>query len=139
MNKNQEKGDSKDSTFDDNELDVYSLSEDQLWTKSELEEMKKSRRSASPKSDTDTTPSKRASKVKSQETISGTDSKPDFYHGVGPFNDVDLPGVWFFRIPHKVWNRNRRNYKLKDVESHKPIGKIVLAVSRGILEGQPDQ
>ena len=102
MNKNQEKGDSKDSTFDDNELDVYSLSEDQLWTKSELEEMKKPRHSASPKSDTDTTPSKRASKVKSQETISGTESKPDFYHGVGPFNDVDLPGVWFFRIPHKV-------------------------------------
>ena len=102
MNKNQEKGDNKDSTFDDNELDVYSLSEDQLWTKSELEEMKKPRRSASPKTDTDTTPSKKASKVKSQETISGRESKPDFYHGVGPFNDVDLPGVWFFRIPHKV-------------------------------------
>lgn len=27
---------------------------------------------------------------------------PDFHHGVGPFNDVNLPGVWFFRIPHKV-------------------------------------
>lgn len=35
-------------------------------------------------------------------SVKRRNSRPDFYHGVGPYNDVDLPGVWFFRIPHKV-------------------------------------
>lgn len=34
--------------------------------------------------------------------VAGGQDAPEFHHGVGPFNDVDLPGVWFFRIPHKV-------------------------------------
>ncbi len=24
------------------------------------------------------------------------------HDGIGPFNDVNLPGVWFYKIPHKV-------------------------------------
>ena len=42
-----------------------------------------------------TSPRKRAK-------VAGGQDAPEFHHGVGPFNDVDLPGVWFFRIPHKV-------------------------------------
>ncbi|CAH1254097.1 POLG [Branchiostoma lanceolatum] len=29
------------------------------------------------------------------------ESAPEFHRGAGPYNDVDLPGVWFFRLPHK--------------------------------------
>ncbi|KAI8508064.1 hypothetical protein Bbelb_143040 [Branchiostoma belcheri] len=32
---------------------------------------------------------------------SNGESAPEFHRGVGPYNDVDLPGVWFFRLPHK--------------------------------------
>ena len=24
------------------------------------------------------------------------------HHGDGPYNDVDIPGCWFYKIPHKV-------------------------------------
>ena len=24
------------------------------------------------------------------------------HDGIGPFNDVNLPGVWFYKMPHKV-------------------------------------
>ena len=115
MNKNQEKSDGPDSKFADDEIDMYTLSEDQLWTRSELEEMRKPKSSQTKKSSsvhasvkTDAvggernTVSKKASRAKSQGTNSGGESRPDFYHGVGPFNDINLPGVWFFRIPHKV-------------------------------------
>ena len=26
------------------------------------------------------------------------------HDGIGPFNDVNLPGVWFYKMPHKVWD-----------------------------------
>lgn len=29
-------------------------------------------------------------------------SQPTFHHGNGPYNDVDIPGCWFFKLPHKV-------------------------------------
>ncbi|XP_035668321.1 DNA polymerase subunit gamma-1-like isoform X1 [Branchiostoma floridae] len=32
---------------------------------------------------------------------SNGESAPEFHRGAGPYNDVDLPGVWFFRLPHK--------------------------------------
>ncbi|XP_048185844.1 DNA polymerase subunit gamma-1 [Perognathus longimembris pacificus] len=31
-------------------------------------------------------------------------SQPSFYHGNGPYNDVDIPGCWFFKLPHKDGN-----------------------------------
>ncbi|KAM9183787.1 DNA polymerase subunit gamma-1 isoform 3-T3 [Dugong dugon] len=31
-------------------------------------------------------------------------SKPTFHHGNGPYNDVDVPGCWFFKLPHKDGN-----------------------------------
>lgn len=112
MNKVQE-DDDKDGKFDNDEINVYTLNEDQLWTRSELEEMRKPKSSQAKKSSgglvqtedmerqPKTAPKKKAPRVKTQGTNSGAESQPDFYHGVGPFNDVNLPGVWFFRIPHK--------------------------------------
>lgn len=29
-------------------------------------------------------------------------SQPAYHHGNGPYNDVDIPGCWFFKLPHKV-------------------------------------
>ncbi|XP_004617577.2 DNA polymerase subunit gamma-1 [Sorex araneus] len=28
-------------------------------------------------------------------------SRPAAHHGNGPYNDVDVPGCWFFKLPHK--------------------------------------
>ena len=109
MNKAQQRHDSR---FGNGELDVYNLSEGQLWTTSELEEMRKPKSSQAKKSavvsiktedvqeEKKTAAKKKVSRA--QGTNSSTESRPDFYHGVGPFNDINLPGVWFFRIPHKV-------------------------------------
>ena len=114
MNTSREDVDETDSKFADDELDVYNLIEDQLWTNSELEEMRtrktfqtKKSSSASVETETvedkpETAPEKKAPRVKTSGVTSGEESRPDFYHGVGPYNDVNLPGVWFFRIPHKV-------------------------------------
>lgn len=29
-------------------------------------------------------------------------SQPAYHHGNGPYHDVDIPGCWFFKLPHKV-------------------------------------
>lgn len=29
-------------------------------------------------------------------------SRPAHHHGNGPYNEVDVPGCWFFKLPHKV-------------------------------------
>ncbi|XP_035410794.1 DNA polymerase subunit gamma-1 isoform X1 [Cygnus atratus] len=34
------------------------------------------------------------------------DSRPSYHHGNGPYNDVDVPGCWFFKLPHKDGNAN---------------------------------
>ncbi|XP_004623348.1 DNA polymerase subunit gamma-1 [Octodon degus] len=31
-------------------------------------------------------------------------SQPTYHHGNGPYNDVDIPGCWFFKLPHKDGN-----------------------------------
>uniref|UniRef100_U3I9P8 DNA polymerase subunit gamma-1 n=1 Tax=Anas platyrhynchos platyrhynchos TaxID=8840 RepID=U3I9P8_ANAPP len=33
-------------------------------------------------------------------------SQPSYHHGNGPYNDVDVPGCWFFKLPHKDGNAN---------------------------------
>ncbi|XP_017598046.1 PREDICTED: DNA polymerase subunit gamma-1 [Corvus brachyrhynchos] len=33
-------------------------------------------------------------------------SQPSFHHGNGPYNDVNIPGCWFFKLPHKDGNDN---------------------------------
>ncbi|XP_056272650.1 DNA polymerase subunit gamma-1 isoform X3 [Pseudoliparis swirei] len=34
------------------------------------------------------------------------ESNCHYHHGVGPYNDVDIPGCWFFKLPHKDGNHN---------------------------------
>lgn len=31
-------------------------------------------------------------------------NQPTCHHGNGPYNDVDIPGCWFFKLPHKDGN-----------------------------------
>ncbi|XP_078007267.1 DNA polymerase subunit gamma-1 isoform X5 [Phascolarctos cinereus] len=31
-------------------------------------------------------------------------SQPTYHHGNGPYNDVNIPGCWFFKLPHKDGN-----------------------------------
>ena len=110
MNSTPKEADETDSRFDDDELDVYSISENQLWDRSELEEMRAPKTSTTNTTSTNeamggesrTPVTKEVSPVKTKAVTTGAESRPDFYHGVGPYNDVNLPGVWFFRIPHKV-------------------------------------
>ena len=119
MNATPKEANESDSKFDDDELNVYSISEDQLWDRSELEEMRASKTLTNKKSASntvdlnetidgglETAPAKKVPRARSTTASAGAgagaDSRPDFYHGVGPYNDVNLPGVWFFRIPHKV-------------------------------------
>ena len=117
MNATPKEANESDSKFDDDELNVYSISEDQLWDRSELEEMRApktltTKKSASNTVDLnetidgglETAPAKKVPRARNTTASAGAgaDSRPDFYHGVGPYNDVNLPGVWFFRIPHKV-------------------------------------
>ncbi|KFQ82215.1 DNA polymerase subunit gamma-1, partial [Phaethon lepturus] len=32
----------------------------------------------------------------------GMGSQPSYHHGNGPYNDVNIPGCWFFKLPHKA-------------------------------------
>ncbi|XP_053128135.1 DNA polymerase subunit gamma-1 isoform X2 [Hemicordylus capensis] len=41
-----------------------------------------------------------------QEELQSSESHPDYHHGNGPYNDVHVPGCWFFRLPHKDGNDN---------------------------------
>nr|XP_042712597.1 DNA polymerase subunit gamma-1 isoform X4 [Chrysemys picta bellii] len=34
------------------------------------------------------------------------ESQPTYHHGNGPYNDINIPGCWFFRLPHKDGNDN---------------------------------
>uniref|UniRef100_A0A8D3BJQ9 DNA polymerase subunit gamma-1 n=1 Tax=Scophthalmus maximus TaxID=52904 RepID=A0A8D3BJQ9_SCOMX len=51
--------------------------------------------------------------AKTKNTVSESDPNhlPDnsgchYHHGNGPYNDVDIPGCWFFKLPHKDGNHN---------------------------------
>ncbi|KAG7522282.1 DNA polymerase subunit gamma-1 [Solea senegalensis] len=33
-------------------------------------------------------------------------SQCHYHHGNGPYNDVNIPGCWFFKLPHKDGNQN---------------------------------
>ncbi|KAH0620033.1 hypothetical protein JD844_014545 [Phrynosoma platyrhinos] len=41
-----------------------------------------------------------------QDTMESTQSHPEYHHGNGPYNEVNVPGCWFFRLPHKDGNDN---------------------------------
>uniref|UniRef100_A0A8C5TV17 DNA polymerase subunit gamma-1 n=1 Tax=Malurus cyaneus samueli TaxID=2593467 RepID=A0A8C5TV17_9PASS len=38
--------------------------------------------------------------------VRGMRSQPSYHHGNGPYNDVNIPGCWFFKLPHKDGNDN---------------------------------
>ncbi|KAJ6662774.1 hypothetical protein lerEdw1_010978 [Lerista edwardsae] len=42
----------------------------------------------------------------SQNEQQSTESHPEYHHGNGPYNEVNIPGCWFFRLPHKDGNDN---------------------------------
>ncbi|XP_017555602.1 DNA polymerase subunit gamma-1 isoform X1 [Pygocentrus nattereri] len=49
--------------------------------------------------------------VRSRKTQVSYDLETDisecpYHHGNGPYNDVNIPGCWFFKLPHKDGNEN---------------------------------
>ncbi|XP_066558010.1 DNA polymerase subunit gamma-1 isoform X2 [Amia ocellicauda] len=38
--------------------------------------------------------------------IPSSENQPTYHHGNGPYNDVNIPGCWFFKLPHKDGNAN---------------------------------
>ncbi|CAI5792756.1 DNA polymerase subunit gamma-1 isoform X1 [Podarcis lilfordi] len=42
----------------------------------------------------------------SEDELDHSKSHPDYHHGNGPYNEVNIPGCWFFRLPHKDGNEN---------------------------------
>ncbi|KAM4734089.1 LOW QUALITY PROTEIN: DNA polymerase subunit gamma-1 [Anableps anableps] len=46
-------------------------------------------------------------KAQSQDPLFvSKESHCHYHHGNGPYNDVDIPGCWFFKLPHKDGNHN---------------------------------
>lgn len=41
-----------------------------------------------------------------QESYVLDESQCHYHNGNGPYNDVDIPGCWFFKLPHKDGNHN---------------------------------
>uniref|UniRef100_A0A8C5RQE8 DNA polymerase subunit gamma-1 n=1 Tax=Laticauda laticaudata TaxID=8630 RepID=A0A8C5RQE8_LATLA len=38
------------------------------------------------------------------DEVESVKSSPEYHHGNGPYNDVNIPGCWFFKLPHKDGN-----------------------------------
>ncbi|XP_016156443.1 PREDICTED: DNA polymerase subunit gamma-1 [Ficedula albicollis] len=58
-------------------------------------------------------------------------SQPLFHHGNGPYNDVNIPGCWFFKLPHKDGNDNNVGSPFaKDFLPHMEDGTLRAAVGR---------
>ncbi|KAF7241560.1 DNA polymerase subunit gamma-1 [Varanus komodoensis] len=47
-----------------------------------------------------------ATKKVMQDAAGSEKSHPEYHHGSGPYNEVNIPGCWFFRLPHKDGNDN---------------------------------
>ncbi|XP_030646038.1 DNA polymerase subunit gamma-1 [Chanos chanos] len=52
-----------------------------------------------------TVQSKRTKGPKDMEVLP-EESECPYHHGNGPYNDVNIPGCWFFKLPHKDGNVN---------------------------------
>ncbi|XP_076847842.1 DNA polymerase subunit gamma-1 [Brachyhypopomus gauderio] len=50
----------------------------------------------------------KTARTKSTKVSVDLDGKSDcsYHHGNGPYNDVNIPGCWFFKLPHKDGNEN---------------------------------
>uniref|UniRef100_A0A8C8VDS2 DNA polymerase subunit gamma-1 n=1 Tax=Pelusios castaneus TaxID=367368 RepID=A0A8C8VDS2_9SAUR len=45
-------------------------------------------------------------KSPTQANLECAESQPSYHHGNGPYSVVNIPGCWFFRLPHKDGNCN---------------------------------
>ncbi|XP_067235717.1 DNA polymerase subunit gamma-1 [Chanodichthys erythropterus] len=50
-------------------------------------------------------PSKKI-KTKQNSSHKNGNGECSYHHGNGPYNDVNIPGCWFFKLPHKDGNEN---------------------------------
>ena len=82
------------------EEEFRGLTETELWLKSEEEERKLSSEEYETYHGISDTFSKTT--INKDTFDRDENSKPWWHEGIGPFNDVNLPGVWFFKLPHKV-------------------------------------
>ncbi|XP_061450770.1 DNA polymerase subunit gamma-1 isoform X2 [Rhineura floridana] len=41
-----------------------------------------------------------------QDEVECVKSHPEYHHGNGPYNEVNIPGCWFFKLSHKDGNEN---------------------------------
>ncbi|KAJ8249452.1 hypothetical protein GJAV_G00235080 [Gymnothorax javanicus] len=49
--------------------------------------------------------SRRRTEERESPEVRGESQCP-FHHGNGPYNDINIPGCWFFKLPHKDGNDN---------------------------------
>ncbi|KAK2834378.1 hypothetical protein Q7C36_015079 [Tachysurus vachellii] len=47
----------------------------------------------------------KTTRAKKTESLDSSHECP-YHHGNGPYNDVNIPGCWFFKLPHKDGNEN---------------------------------
>ncbi|XP_072525753.1 DNA polymerase subunit gamma-1 [Salminus brasiliensis] len=48
----------------------------------------------------------RTGRLKKAQEVRASGSECPYHHGNGPHNDVNIPGCWFFKLPHKDGNEN---------------------------------
>ncbi|XP_031557247.1 DNA polymerase subunit gamma-1-like [Actinia tenebrosa] len=133
LNKDSPKSTSPASILDD-ELDARTLTESDLWSDIDDDALNNAKAMTSTSAKTKQVKKaiiENAEHDESRDFVSRGKSKPHHHHGVGPFNDVDLPGVWFFRIPHKNGEQYRCGNPLaKDYISKLDDGTLVTAGDR---------
>ncbi|XP_028679587.1 DNA polymerase subunit gamma-1 [Erpetoichthys calabaricus] len=85
------------------QLNGFLLTDDGLWQKmEELSQSEAAESSVEDESEKKNTKRKNA-KILSTEYCC-TESHPSYHQGIGPYNDVNIPGCWFFKLPHKDGN-----------------------------------
>ncbi|KAJ8393159.1 hypothetical protein AAFF_G00068420 [Aldrovandia affinis] len=81
--------------------DDYMLTDSSVWQMVEV----LSRLDSVHEEDTKPTRRKKTEEPQNPELSSGESQCPH-HHGNGPYNDVNVPGCWFFKLPHKDGNDN---------------------------------
>ncbi|KAI1904109.1 hypothetical protein AGOR_G00002300 [Albula goreensis] len=95
-------GQNQDSKEEDRSLsDDFMLSDSSVWQTVEV----LSRLDSGNEEDTVTGRQKKTKEPEKPEHPPGESVCP-YHHGNGPYNDVDVPGCWFFKLPHKDGNDN---------------------------------
>ncbi|KAG7267582.1 hypothetical protein CRUP_006002, partial [Coryphaenoides rupestris] len=95
-----ERGVQRPQEVEENASDELMLTDTALWQK--VEELSRSER-VSEENEIRQTKGKRKPQG---ATIPTEASQCHYHHGNGPYNDVNIPGCWFFKLPHKDGNAN---------------------------------